>query len=169
MTRPGGDDLPFVFSGTLIVQGQGIAQVWATGIHTEMGNIGKALQTVEVEGTRLQKEIGQLVRRAAILGFASAKTTAEACRATNATTTHRQAAEEPFKVVLGRTKQTHRGEVARNITGSHGEAPCSPLVHYGIVSHRFIISRYSRQTREVPNSTDRQTCRKTNRCLAQSS
>ncbi|MGZ9190603.1 MAG: cation-translocating P-type ATPase, partial [Nitrospira sp.] len=69
MTRPGGEDLPFVFSGTLIVQGQGIAQVRATGIHTEMGNIGKALQTVEVERTRLQKEVGQLVRRVAILGL----------------------------------------------------------------------------------------------------
>lgn len=70
MTRPGGEDLPFVFSGTLIVQGQGIAQVRATGIHTEMGNIGKALQTVQVEGTRLQKEVGRLVRRVAILGLA---------------------------------------------------------------------------------------------------
>ncbi|QDT73592.1 cation-translocating P-type ATPase [Lacipirellula limnantheis] len=69
MTRPGGEDLPFVFSGTLVVQGQGIAQVRATGLHTEMGNIGKALQTVEVEGTRLQKEVGQLVRRVAILGL----------------------------------------------------------------------------------------------------
>jgi magnesium-transporting ATPase (P-type) len=69
MTRPGGEDLPFVFSGTLIVQGQGIAKVRSTGIHTEMGNIGKALQTVEVERTRLQKEVGQLVRRVAILGL----------------------------------------------------------------------------------------------------
>jgi P-type Ca2+ transporter type 2C len=70
MTRPGGEDLPFVYSGTLIVQGQGIAQVRSTGIHTEMGNIGKALQTVQVEGTRLQREIGRLVRRVAILGLA---------------------------------------------------------------------------------------------------
>ena len=70
MTRPGGEDLPFVFSGTLIVQGQGIAQVRSTGIHTEMGNIGKALQTVQVEGTRLQNEVGLLVRRVAILGLA---------------------------------------------------------------------------------------------------
>jgi len=30
MSRPGGDDLPFVFSGTLVVQGFGIAQVRAT-------------------------------------------------------------------------------------------------------------------------------------------
>jgi Ca2+-transporting ATPase len=70
MTRPGGEDLPFVFSGTLIVQGQGIAQVRSTGIHTEMGNIGKALQTVQVEGTRLQKEVGLLVRRVAVFGLA---------------------------------------------------------------------------------------------------
>ena len=69
MTRPGGEDLPFVFSGTLVVQGQGIAQVRATGVHTEMGNIGKALQTVQVEQTRLQQEVGLLVRRVAILGL----------------------------------------------------------------------------------------------------
>ncbi len=52
--RPGGDDFPFVYSGTLIVQGQGIAQVYATGMLTEMGKIGKALQTVEPEDTVLQ-------------------------------------------------------------------------------------------------------------------
>lgn len=70
MTRPGGEDLPFVFSGTLIVQGQGIAQVRTTGIHTEMGNIGKALQTVQIEKTQLQQEVGRLVRRVAIFGLA---------------------------------------------------------------------------------------------------
>ena len=47
MSRPGGDDLPFVYSGTLVVQGRGIAQVQATGVRTEMGKIGKALQTSE--------------------------------------------------------------------------------------------------------------------------
>ena len=69
MTRPGGEDLPFIFSGTLIVQGQGIAKVRSTGLHTEMGSIGKALQTVPVEGTRLQKEVGQLVQRIALVGL----------------------------------------------------------------------------------------------------
>jgi len=69
LTRPGGEDLPFVYSGTLIVQGQGIAQVQATGIHTEMGNIGKALQTVQIEGTRLQQEVGRLVWRVAVFGL----------------------------------------------------------------------------------------------------
>ena len=55
--RPGGEDLPFVYSGTLVVQGQGIAQVYATGMQTEMGKIGKALQTVESEDTVLQRKI----------------------------------------------------------------------------------------------------------------
>ena len=52
MARPGGEDLPFVYSGTLIVQGQGMAQVRSTGMDTEMGKIGKALQTIETTGTR---------------------------------------------------------------------------------------------------------------------
>ena len=69
MGRAGGDDLPFVFSGTLVVQGQGIAQVTATGIHTEIGKIGKALQTVEPEETLLQRETGRLVRNLAVVGL----------------------------------------------------------------------------------------------------
>lgn len=70
MNRPGGDDLPFVYSGTLVVQGQGIARVRSTGLRSEMGKIGKALQTVQVESTRLQQEVGRLVRRIAIMGLA---------------------------------------------------------------------------------------------------
>ncbi|HEX6137312.1 MAG TPA: HAD-IC family P-type ATPase, partial [Casimicrobiaceae bacterium] len=42
-SRPGGDDLPFVYSGTLVTAGQGIACVLAIGRDTEMGRIGKAL------------------------------------------------------------------------------------------------------------------------------
>jgi Ca2+-transporting ATPase len=69
MGRPGGDDLPFVYSGTLAVQGQGIAEVKATGIDTEIGKIGKALRTVEQEKTLLQRETGRLVRNLAIVGL----------------------------------------------------------------------------------------------------
>jgi len=67
--RPGGDDLPYVYSGTLTVKGFGIAEVKATGINTEMGKIGKALQMIEPEETPLQKETGQLVRNLAIVGL----------------------------------------------------------------------------------------------------
>ena len=69
MGRPGGDDLPFVYSGTLVVQGQGLAQVVATGSRTEIGKIGKALQTVETEKTPLQTETGRLVRNVALVGL----------------------------------------------------------------------------------------------------
>ncbi|BFM40404.1 cation-translocating P-type ATPase [Synechocystis sp. LKSZ1] len=68
--RPGGDDLPCVYSGTLTVQGQGIAQVQATGIDTEMGKIGKALQTVEPEETVLQKETRRIVGKLTIIALA---------------------------------------------------------------------------------------------------
>ncbi|MFZ3149966.1 MAG: cation-translocating P-type ATPase [Methanothrix sp.] len=69
MARPGGDDLPFVFSGSLVVQGQGVAAVQATGINTEIGKIGKALQKVTSEETALQKETNLLVAKLAILGL----------------------------------------------------------------------------------------------------
>jgi P-type Ca2+ transporter type 2C len=63
MARPGGDELPFVYSGTLVVQGQGIAQVRAIGAQTEMGKIGNALQKVKPEATPLQREMSRLVKR----------------------------------------------------------------------------------------------------------
>jgi Ca2+-transporting ATPase len=63
MPHPGGDDLPFVYSGTLVVQGQGVAQVREIGVHTEMGKIGNALQKVKSELTPLQREMNRLVSR----------------------------------------------------------------------------------------------------------
>jgi Ca2+-transporting ATPase len=66
---PGGDDLPFVFSGTLVVSGQGIARAQRTGPLSEIGKIGKSLQTVESEKTPLQKETRRLVIRLAIVGL----------------------------------------------------------------------------------------------------
>jgi Ca2+-transporting ATPase len=66
--RPGGDDLPFAYSGTLVVKGQGIARVHAIGAHTEIGKIGKALQILEPEATNLQQQTGKIVRNFALLG-----------------------------------------------------------------------------------------------------
>lgn len=68
--RPGGDDLPFVYSGTLVVSGRGVAKVTAIGIHTEFGKIGRALQTIRIEDTLLKREIGRLVRNFTIVGIA---------------------------------------------------------------------------------------------------
>ena len=66
--HPGGDDLPFIYSGTLIVSGQGIAEVYATGLKTEIGKIGKALSTIETEDTLLQRDTRRLVRNLTIVG-----------------------------------------------------------------------------------------------------
>ena len=67
--RPGGDDLPFVYSGTLITSGQGVAEVLFTGLRTELGKIGKALQGVSQESTLLQRETRSLVRSLALVGL----------------------------------------------------------------------------------------------------
>ncbi|MCX7023541.1 MAG: cation-translocating P-type ATPase [Spirochaetes bacterium] len=67
--RPGGDDQPFVFSGTMVVGGQGVARVASTGSRTEIGKIGKALQTLETEDTNLQKQVGGIVKTFALVGF----------------------------------------------------------------------------------------------------
>lgn len=69
MERPGGDDMPFVYSGTLIVQGRGVARVRATGPHTEIGKIGKSLQGVEQESTLLEQSTKRLVRTFAFIGL----------------------------------------------------------------------------------------------------
>ena len=69
LERPGGDDLPSVYSGTLVTAGQGIAEVVSTGRRTELGKIGKALQQIQPEPTSLQKETGRLVRTLALAGL----------------------------------------------------------------------------------------------------
>ncbi|MCX9084213.1 MAG: cation-translocating P-type ATPase [Candidatus Methanoperedens sp.] len=68
-SNPGGDDTPFVYSGTLVIQGHGMAKVTGTGIHTEMGKIGKALQTITQEETLLKKETSYIVRSFATAGI----------------------------------------------------------------------------------------------------
>ena len=68
MGRPGGDNSPFVYSGTLVVSGLGIARVAAVGVSTEFGKIGKSLQSIEPEDTQLQKETRHIVRNIAIIG-----------------------------------------------------------------------------------------------------
>ena len=69
MAAPGGDDLPFLFSGTLVVRGAGLAVAKATGIQTEFGKIGKSLREVEQDPTRLQRDTRYMVRRLALAGL----------------------------------------------------------------------------------------------------
>jgi P-type Ca2+ transporter type 2C len=69
LDRPGGDDLPSLFSGTLVTAGQGVCEVIRTGTQTELGRIGKALQQIEPETTPLQAETGRTVRSLALVGL----------------------------------------------------------------------------------------------------
>ncbi|MDP3332914.1 MAG: cation-translocating P-type ATPase [Methylococcaceae bacterium] len=65
---PGGEDLPFIFAGTLVVRGTGHAIVHATGIRSEMGKIGRALGSIETEQPHLQRQIHSFVKVFAIIG-----------------------------------------------------------------------------------------------------
>ena len=67
--RPGGDDLPYVYSGSLVVRGRGRAVVTATGPRSEIGKIGVAITGIETEPPRLQAETGRLTRRFATVSL----------------------------------------------------------------------------------------------------
>jgi Ca2+-transporting ATPase len=70
LPRPGGDDQPFVFSGSLIVRGTGYEEVLATGPRSEIGKIGQSLRGLKSEPPRLQAETARIVRLAALGGAA---------------------------------------------------------------------------------------------------
>ncbi|MBI3140216.1 MAG: cation-translocating P-type ATPase [Sphingobacteriales bacterium] len=57
-----------VFSGTLVVQGSGIAKVTATGPATQFGRIGISISRIREEETKLQQEMKALIRRLFIAG-----------------------------------------------------------------------------------------------------
>ncbi len=61
-----GEDTAAIFAGTMLVRGQGLAQVTQTGANTRLGAIGAAL-TGEVERTPLQVTTGHLVVRLSVI------------------------------------------------------------------------------------------------------
>jgi P-type Ca2+ transporter type 2C len=69
---PGGEYLPFVFAGSLLVRGTGTARVTSTGLQSEMGKIGQALQNITLEQPQLKKQLDWLVRDFALMGIAVA-------------------------------------------------------------------------------------------------
>ena len=68
--RPGGEDLPMVFSGSLIVRGSAIAEVTATGPASEIGKIGTSLARLEIDTPHLQRQMRKLVIVFAMVGAA---------------------------------------------------------------------------------------------------
>jgi P-type Ca2+ transporter type 2C len=69
ISTPGGEDIPVVYSGSMIVQGNGLVKVYATASNTEIGKIGKALESVTEEPTQLKREMGTLVKRLTFIGI----------------------------------------------------------------------------------------------------
>lgn len=70
--EPGGDDTPYLFSGTVITRGGGVARVTATGLQSRIGQIGRFLETLETEAPHLQRETARMVRLCAAGGVAVA-------------------------------------------------------------------------------------------------
>ena len=58
-----------LLSGTLITRGHGTAVVSATGVKSQLGAIGKSLQEITTNRSRLQRDVDQLVRVIGVLGI----------------------------------------------------------------------------------------------------
>lgn len=69
VAAPGGDDTPFVFSGTLVLSGEGLSEVTATGPRSRIGEIGTALTSTHWPRTPLQEALARLARRLAVVAF----------------------------------------------------------------------------------------------------
>jgi Ca2+-transporting ATPase len=69
-TRNAPEERNRVYSGSLVVRGTGLAQVFATGARSQIGRIGAALDALQTETTPLYREIRQMVKWAAIGGLA---------------------------------------------------------------------------------------------------
>lgn len=67
--KPGGENSPYIYAGTLVSRGTGQAIVHATGIQTEMGKIGRVLNNIKIDQPHLQKQIKSFVKVFAIIGM----------------------------------------------------------------------------------------------------
>jgi Ca2+-transporting ATPase len=76
--RPGGDDTPFVYSGTIVVAGQALVSVTATGPRSAVGRIGHSLAAITETPTPLQREIAAAVKVVGVIGIAVSVLTAVA-------------------------------------------------------------------------------------------
>lgn len=66
--RPGGDGQPYIYSGSLVTRGSGLARTVATGPLSEIGKIGQSLATLDPEPPRLRLETARIVKWSAIGG-----------------------------------------------------------------------------------------------------
>lgn len=69
LPRPGGEATPHVYSGTLVVRGEGLCRAAATGPRSEIGRIGGSLARIEVQAPALQRQTRRIVVIFAIFGM----------------------------------------------------------------------------------------------------
>jgi len=70
--HPGGDGQPFVFAGSLVTRGSGIARVLATGPRSEIGRIGQSLAILDTEVPHLRRQTMRIVTWCGLCGGAVA-------------------------------------------------------------------------------------------------
>lgn len=58
-----------VYAGTMIVRGQGVAEVVAIGQKTRLGNIGRSLEEIDPETSPLHQQVKRLTMRLAVFGL----------------------------------------------------------------------------------------------------
>ena len=67
--HPGEGPSPFLFAGTMVTWGSGMARVWATGEKTAIGGIGGALSRITSSPSILEKDSAKFVRISTGIGF----------------------------------------------------------------------------------------------------
>ena len=67
--RPGGEDQPHVYSGSLITRGSALAVVTQTGPRSVIGQIGRSLGELEREPPRLQAQTRRMVLIFSVVGI----------------------------------------------------------------------------------------------------
>ncbi|HWK85074.1 MAG TPA: cation-translocating P-type ATPase [Caldimonas sp.] len=65
--EPGDADACLLHAGTLVVQGDGVGEVIATGVRTTLGRIGGTLASIEPRPSRLHADLTRLVRTVAFV------------------------------------------------------------------------------------------------------
>jgi len=58
-----------LYQGTIAASGLGVAQVQAVGAQTELGKLGKSIESIETDPTPLQRQIDRFVRQMLLVGL----------------------------------------------------------------------------------------------------
>jgi Ca2+-transporting ATPase len=66
---PGDEQSSSLFASTLVLRGEGLAEVTATGAATKVGRIGAALSNIQEQPTLIQRDVRKLIGRLGVLAL----------------------------------------------------------------------------------------------------